>query len=144
MQAGFAMPLVGLKEAARLTGKNQSTIHRAMKSGRLSFTVSDGGERVIETAELDRVFQVSPDGEHARKDVFSLQSHVEEIARLRMQLEAEHERLAVSQERLGEKDAMIADLREDRDKWRTQAETLLLTDQREQTARRSWWRFGKR
>lgn len=99
---------------------------------------------MIETAELDRVFQVSPDGEHARKDVFNLQSHVEEIARLRMQLEAEHERLAVSQERLGEKDAMIADLREDRDKWRTQAETLLLTDQREQTARRSWWRFGKR
>jgi hypothetical protein len=132
------MPFVGLKEAARLTGKNQSTIHRAMKSGRLSFTVSDTGERVIDTAELDRIFEVSPDGTHARKDAPSLQSHVEELARLRMQLEAEQARSTVAQDRLGEKDAIIADLREDRDKWRTQAETLLLTDQR-----RSWWRFSR-
>ena len=30
------MGAIGLAEAARLTGKNQSTIHRAMKLGRLS------------------------------------------------------------------------------------------------------------
>jgi hypothetical protein len=36
-------------------------------------------------------------------------------------------------QRLNDKDAVIADLRDDRDRWRTQAEKLLLTDQRTQT-----------
>jgi hypothetical protein len=47
---------VGLAEAARLTGRNQSTIHRAMKTGKLSFTRTPAGERQIEIAELERVF----------------------------------------------------------------------------------------
>ena len=34
------MALVGLKRAAELTGKNQSTIHRAMKTNRIAFTVA--------------------------------------------------------------------------------------------------------
>ena len=43
-------------------------------------------------------------------------------------------------ERLDEKDAVIADLREDRDHWRAQAEqaTRLLTDPR-LARRRKWW-----
>jgi uncharacterized protein YlxW (UPF0749 family) len=154
------MPLVGLKEAARITGKNQSTIHRAMKSGRLTFTISDVGERMIDTAELDRVFQVRPNNEHARNDAMSLQNHVEKLAQLRAQLEAERAKSAVAQERLGEKDAVIADLREDRDRWRMQAEKLLLTDQRERMiiasppvpaaasapapVKRRWWQLGGR
>ena len=39
LQGGF-MALVGLKRAAELTGKNQSTIHRAMKTNRIAFTVA--------------------------------------------------------------------------------------------------------
>jgi hypothetical protein len=39
-----------------MTGRNQSTIHRAMKTGRLSYTVSETGERRIDTSELERVF----------------------------------------------------------------------------------------
>jgi hypothetical protein len=50
------MASIGLSEAARLTGRNQSTIHRAMKTGRLSYTKDAAGERRIDTAELDRVF----------------------------------------------------------------------------------------
>ena len=52
------MASIGLSEAARLAGKNQLTIHRAMTAGRLSFTVGTKGERLIDTAELDRVFGV--------------------------------------------------------------------------------------
>ena len=36
------MASVGLSEAAKLTGRNQTTIHRATKTGRLSFTVGHG------------------------------------------------------------------------------------------------------
>jgi hypothetical protein len=50
---------IGLRQAARLTGRNQSTLHRAMKAGRLSYTVDAAGQRRIDTAELDRVFGVN-------------------------------------------------------------------------------------
>lgn len=137
------MPSVGLKEAARLTGKNQSTIHRAMKKNKLSYSINDDGERVIDVAELNRVFQVNPEESPARNDNDDLQARVDEIARLRLQLEAEQGKQAVSRERLEEKDAIIADMREDRDKWRHQAEKLLITDQRaKQPKKRSWWSFG--
>jgi hypothetical protein len=50
------MPLVGVGQAARLSGKNRSTLHRAMKDGRLSFSLDETGERRIDTSELERVF----------------------------------------------------------------------------------------
>ena len=56
INGGCRMAAVGLAEASRLTGKNVSTIHRAMKVGRLSYTMSAAGERQIEVAELERVF----------------------------------------------------------------------------------------
>jgi hypothetical protein len=143
-QSEYAMPQVGLKEAARLTGKNQSTIHRAMKSGKLSYKVNDSGERIIDIAELDRVFQVSPDGKPVNNDNDILHAHVEELAKLRLQLEAERASQAVSRERLGEKDDIINDMRLDRDKWRTQAEKLLITDQRSKPKRKTWWKIGKK
>jgi hypothetical protein len=56
------MGAIGLAEAARLAGKNQSTIHRAMKAGRLSYTRDEAGERRIDVAELERVFGVLKTG----------------------------------------------------------------------------------
>jgi hypothetical protein len=132
---------IGLKEAARLTGKNQSTIHRAMKSNRLSFTVSEIGERLIDPAELERVFTVKSPDEIARKQDDDLAGNVTQIAELRVQLEAERAAIAGVKERIADKDAMIADLREDRDRWRGQAERLLLSQQ--PPPRRSWWPWGR-
>ena len=51
-----AMSKVGLMKAAELTGKSASTIHRAMKAGRLSFNMNEHGERVVDASELFRVF----------------------------------------------------------------------------------------
>jgi len=50
------MALIGLAEAARLSGKNRATIHRAMKSGKLAYSLAEGGERKIDISELERVF----------------------------------------------------------------------------------------
>jgi hypothetical protein len=49
---------IGLRQAARLSGRNQSTLHRAMKAGRLSYAVDAAGQRKIDTSELDRVFGI--------------------------------------------------------------------------------------
>jgi hypothetical protein len=50
------MALVGLHEASRIVGRNRSTLHRAMKDGRLSYSRDETGERRIDVAELERVF----------------------------------------------------------------------------------------
>src|SRR5215469_16376131 len=55
---GRCMTMLGLSEAARLVGRDVSTLHRAMVSGRLSFTKDAAGKRQLDPAELERVFGI--------------------------------------------------------------------------------------
>ncbi|MBF0160255.1 MAG: hypothetical protein HQL58_12110 [Magnetococcales bacterium] len=48
-----------------MTGRNSSTIHRAMQSGKVSYTVNANGERVIDLAELERVYGLKPQDSQA-------------------------------------------------------------------------------
>jgi hypothetical protein len=139
------MALIGLKQAAELTGKNQSTIHRAMKSGKLSFRMDDSGQRLIDPAELERWASDNPSRLEGGKAGVDGQSPALQLAELRAQLEAERIRVAGLQERLADKDAMLGDVREDRDRWRSQAERLALTDQRQQSRAltRRWWHLRR-
>jgi len=51
------MALVSISEAARLTGKARSTLHKYIKKGKLSTTTDQNtGNKSIETSELIRVF----------------------------------------------------------------------------------------
>ncbi|WP_272670035.1 DNA-binding protein [Providencia sp. PROV178] len=51
------MALVSISEAARLTGKARSTLHKYIKQGKLSTTTDQNtGKKNIETSELIRVF----------------------------------------------------------------------------------------
>jgi hypothetical protein len=52
------MSTVGIAQAARLAGVNQSTMHRAMRAGKLSYTTDAAGKRRIDVAELGRVFAI--------------------------------------------------------------------------------------
>lgn len=119
---------LSLGEAARSAGVSKSTIHRNIKRGTLSAVRTEDGSYEIDPAELHRVFPPAANGngsvepgmrQHGTQDFpGGTGSLLREIELLR--------------ERLTDKDAVIADLREDRDHWRTQAEraTLILTDQR--------------
>lgn len=49
-----------LNGAAKATGKGKSTLHRAIKSGKLSARRTDEGSYLINAAELARVFPVEP------------------------------------------------------------------------------------
>ncbi|MBO0737954.1 MAG: hypothetical protein J2P48_15500 [Alphaproteobacteria bacterium] len=95
------MALVGLSEAAKLSGRNQTTIHRAMKTGRLSYTVGEAGERRIDTAELDRVFGIKANGASDGAVAHPVQSHITPVR----EIEA-------LQRLLDDREATIRDLRE--------------------------------
>lgn len=113
-----------LGEAAKATGKSKATISKAIKSGRISAVKDETGTFRIDPAELHRVYTPTAFGEQEetpRKPSVNTENdgHIRE---LQARLEAAHERLT-------DKEAVIADLREDRDKWRQQA-TALLTDRK--------------
>lgn len=50
------MALVSISEAARLTGKSRTTIHRYMKQGKLSSVQGVTGQSNIDISELIRIF----------------------------------------------------------------------------------------
>ena len=83
------MALVGLKKAAYLTGKNQSTIHRAMTDGRLSFTKNEIGERIIETSELNRVFEIKNYDSNQCMDAPLIACNDVQLAEIKAQLQIE-------------------------------------------------------
>lgn len=113
-----------LGTAAKASGKSKATISKAIKSGRLSAIKNDSGVYQIEPAELNRVYPINVDGNQDRTPRTPLETpeNGPSVRELQARLEAAHERLA-------DREAVIADLREDRDRWRQQA-TALLSDQR--------------
>ncbi|WP_241627670.1 MerR family transcriptional regulator [Rosenbergiella epipactidis] len=50
------MTLVSISEAARMTGKARSTLHKYIKQGKLSTTTDSDNSKKIEISELLRVF----------------------------------------------------------------------------------------
>ena len=113
-----------LGEAAKATGKSKATISKAIKNGRISAIKDENGTFRIDPSELHRVYPPTPSGEQEETpNSTPVNSHESgEIKALQALLEA-------TQERLADKEEVIADLREDRDRWRTQA-TGLLSDLR--------------
>jgi hypothetical protein len=111
--------VITLGEASRRTGKSKAAIIKAIGSNRLSASKSEAGQWQIDPAELFRVYP--PLGEPANGSTPDVNTAVSV-------------ELAVLRERCGQLENQIADLREDRDRWRAQAEkaALILTDQRPQ------------
>ena len=105
-------------QAAEATGLAKSTITKAIASGKISAVKNTGGAWEIEVSELHRVFppkQTKPDIEQTATATESQLKH--EIELLKNKIEHAQEQLE--------------DIREDRDAWRNQANTLLITNQGE-------------
>lgn len=113
-----------LGTAAKATGKAKATISKALKSGRISGQKGDDGVFRIDPAELHRVYPPISESEH--KETPKDEPEDSKIGILVRELET---RLEAAQQRLTDKDGVIDDLREDRDRWRQQA-TSLLEDKR--------------
>ena len=126
-----------LGEAARATGKSKATISKAIKSGRVSARKDETGTFHIDPSELHRVYPPTVSSEHKETPETTPENTDTSgtIREVQARLEAAHERLS-------DKETVIADLREDRDRWRQQA-TALLIDYRPNAG--LWARiFGKR
>src|SRR3954451_16077405 len=95
MQSGrvATMSHVNARTAARLAGKDRSTILRALESGRLSATKDDRGQWLIDPAELERVYgQLHlPDAE---EEASGQDAYVIQVASLTKEVELLREMLA--------------------------------------------------
>jgi hypothetical protein len=121
-----------LKQAAEATGKTKPTILRAIKASKLSAQKDVHGQWQIDPAELHRVYR--PIDEPERETLNSSNTLEREVALLR---------------------EVIADLREDRDRWRAQAERLAISKPTSDAIitppppaavapkPRRWWSFSK-
>ena len=113
-----------LGEAAKATGKSKATISKAIKSGRISAQKDETGTFHIDPSELHRVYPptVSNEQEETPANTITRADISGTIRELQARLES-------ARERLSDKETDIADLKEDRDRWRQQA-TALLADHR--------------
>ena len=109
-----------LGEAAKATGKSKATISKAIKSGRISAHKDETGTFHMDPSELHRVYTppVSSARNETQVNTPAKPDSDGAIRELQARLEAAHERLS-------DKEGVIADLREDRDRWRQQASALL-------------------
>ena len=143
------MTKLGLMKAAELTGKSASTIHRAMKAGRLSFGMNDHGERTVDASELFRVFPPKASetaSEELRDDTPSnIARHAMQLEKMEVELRAERAKNALLEQLLDE-------MRQERQAERREKErllsilekhTLLLPKSQEETPpkKKRWWHF---
>jgi hypothetical protein len=112
-----------LGTAARATGLSKSTIHRAVKAGRISAGRSDTGDYAIDPAELHRVFPpVSSDRSGNGSGQTPSTSEEVELALKNARLEAENAASALVSELLRRQ---LDETRRDLDHWRGQAQRLV-------------------
>lgn len=90
-----------LSEAAKATGKNKTTIQRAIKNGKISATKGNNGSYEIEPSELHRVFPPAAAQRDAhplqsndtqRSKITSIGSHLARVLELEKELAVAHER----------------------------------------------------
>ncbi|HAS1130540.1 TPA: helix-turn-helix domain-containing protein [Enterobacter cloacae] len=128
------MAKVSISEAARLTGKSRTTLHRLIKTGELSTCYGERNARMVDVSELLRVFgtleqrpaeQVSGQVNEQTETGVSAQSE-QVVAQLRQ--EVEHLKALVSA-----KDSHIDSLKQ----------AMLLLEHKH-IGNSSWWKFWKR
>ena len=91
------MAKITISEAVGLTGVSESTIRRDIKSGKVSSEKDEKGHRRIDTAELARVYELTPlpDSDKAEPDSQKVIAVLEnQVADLQKQLELSNEREA--------------------------------------------------
>lgn len=139
------MPSLSLRDAATAAHVSKSTILRAIQSGRLSAARLEGGGYAIDPAELFRVYPPRNASAPVQSDAVGQDTPPPAPDAPTSATEALNVQIEMLREMLSRADREAADLREDRDRWRSQAENAqrLITDQ-STTAPRSWWRraFG--
>ena len=114
--------MLSLSKAAKVVGVSKATIHRAIKSGRISAARQDDGSYLIDLAELRRVYPqdlCSNDSETPETGFNGTRRNRSETASAIAVMAAE---LAGARQLVETLRHQVEDLRSDRDAWRQQAE----------------------
>lgn len=128
------MAKVSISEAARLTGKSRTTLHRLIKTGELSTCYGNRNARMVDVSELLRVFgplkqrppeQVS--GQPSERSDTGVSTQGEQVIE-QLRQEVEHLKTLVSA-----KDSHIDSLKQ----------AMLLLEHKH-TGDSPWWKFWKR
>lgn len=134
-----------LSEAAKATGKNKTTIQRAIKNGKISASKGDRGAYEIDPAELHRVFPLTvaqPDAQHRQSnDAQQVEfahnnSHLNRVVELEKELAVAHERANGLEAQKDQMADTISDLRKRLDSSEGRVMALLADNK---PKRSSWW-----
>ena len=126
------MAKLNISQAAEAVGRSRPIIYKKIKQGELTAEIGTDGNKLIDTAELIRVFGEIGTQATPSKSVNGLRRNTPDVTEALQQqikrLEAENERLLeqIKDDRQSTKQT-VEDLRNERDQWRKQAQTLLLT-----------------
>jgi septal ring factor EnvC (AmiA/AmiB activator) len=127
-----------LSEAAKATGKNKTTVQRAIKNGKISASKGDSGSYEIEPSELHRVFPpvaAQRDAQHRQSNdtqqskSASINSDLARVLELEKELAIAHERVNGLEAHKEQMADTINDLRKRLDSSEGRV-TALLTDGR--------------
>lgn len=120
---------IPLSEASQHVGKAKQTIIKAIRSGRISGEKDENGEWRVEPVELFRVWPVV--------------NRLTGNTRVEVDAGTQQSSHSVDGEIVAILREQIADLKDERDHWRSMAEKLLLTDQSVKAQPNFWFRlFG--
>ena len=125
-------------EFARQARMNKATLSRMIKAGKISAERQENGRLLIDPSELDRLIGIRSTSNVSHSGVPQ-----QSVTRIETVLQRENELL---REMLRDKDKQLDDLRGERDEWRKQAQTLLLTQRQPQELEKPkrWWHIGKK
>ena len=113
--------MVTLGQAARLAGVDKTTLPRAIKVGRLSATRRDDGGYLIDPAELSRLYEVRPERLDATRRPRRRTTVETTVATGGADAELAT-RLALAEAEVQSLKGMLAEIRQSRDDWKTQAD----------------------
>lgn len=115
-----------ISEAAKLTGKARSTLHRHIKDGKISKETDADGQPVIDTAELVRVYGPLQGQDSSATVSIGQRETSQQDSLLQGKIEA------MMEAQIDQLRADLDDARKERDDWKAQAQRLsgLLSDQR--------------
>src|SRR4051812_29413719 len=136
-----------LREAAREAGTSKSSLHRAIKAGRLSATRTDTGELRVDPSELARAYPERPSqpsrAAHTGSEPLGQTGAADGVAGAVRDatVAALETEVRLLRQMLDDMKAERADLKADRDAWKGQAERLALTGPAR--PRRPWWAWRR-
>lgn len=134
--------ILSLGQAAKQAGITKATLSRYIKSGRISAAKQLDGSYHIDASELDRIKAIRA----------TIPRDTHESVSIGKQFDTPYDtgiskrEYELMEKLLQEKERLIAELQVERDEWRRQAQTLLLTQGHTTASEKPWqwwWRRRK-